>query len=97
MSPVPDITESEHWAVETTLRENWPDDTPETRLADVEIRMFPTDRELTVCHAMFWEHDTQASSSSRLPIKPAAASFTTAAFNSTERKNLNMTTLPIAL
>jgi len=58
MSPVPDFTESEQWAVETTLRERWPDATPETQLADVEIKMFPTDRELTVCPAMFWEHGT---------------------------------------
>jgi hypothetical protein len=57
MSPVPDFTESEQWAVvETTLRERWPDATPEIQLADVEIKMFPADRELTVCPAMFREH-----------------------------------------
>jgi hypothetical protein len=57
MSPVPDFTESVQWAVETTLRERWPDDNPTTRLADAEIKMFPTDRELTVCPAMFREHN----------------------------------------
>jgi hypothetical protein len=57
MSPVPDFTESEQWAVvETTLRKRWPDATPEIQLADVEIKMFPADRELTVCPAMFREH-----------------------------------------
>ncbi len=57
MSPVPDFTESEQWAVETTLRERWPDETPQTRLADVEIKMFPTERELTVCPARFRDHN----------------------------------------
>jgi hypothetical protein len=57
MSSVPDFTESEQWAVETRLRECWPDDIPETRLADVEIKMFPTDCELTVCPAVFREHN----------------------------------------
>ena len=57
MSPVPDFTESEQWAVETTLREHWPDDTPVSRLADIEIKMFPSDCELTACPAMFREHN----------------------------------------
>lgn len=55
MSPVPDFTDAEQWSVETTLKERWPDQPPEIQLADVEIKMYPQDRELTVCPAMFWE------------------------------------------
>jgi hypothetical protein len=57
MSPVPDFTESEQWAVETTLKQRWPEQSPETRLADVEIKMLPTDREQTFGPAMFREHN----------------------------------------
>ncbi len=58
MSPVPDFTEAEQWAVETTLKERWPGQNLQIQLADVEIKMHPTDRELTVCPAMFWEFRT---------------------------------------
>lgn len=55
MSSVPDITEAEQWAVETTLKERWPDRHIELQLADVEIKRYPRDRELTVCPAVLWE------------------------------------------
>jgi hypothetical protein len=55
MSSVPDFTEAEQWAVETTLKERWPEKDLEIQLADVEIKMYPQDRELTVCPAIFWE------------------------------------------
>ena len=55
MSSVPDFTEAEQWSVETTLKERWPDQDLEIQLADVEIKMYPQDRELTVCPAIFWE------------------------------------------
>ncbi len=58
MSQVPDFTEAEQWSVATTLKERWPDQPPEVQLADVEIRMHPQDRELTVCPAIFWEFGT---------------------------------------
>ena len=57
MSSIPDITDAEQWAVSTTLKERWPDRTIELQLADVEIRMLPSDRELTECPALFWEVD----------------------------------------
>ncbi len=57
MPSVPDITDAEQWVVETTLKERWPDKSIDIQLADVEIKMHPTDRELTVCPAMFWEQD----------------------------------------
>jgi hypothetical protein len=47
MSLVPDITEAEQWAVETTLKECWPDRCIEPQLADVEIKMYPQNQELT--------------------------------------------------
>ena len=55
MSPVADFTEAEQWAVESTLKERWPGKDLEIQLADVEIKMHPPDRELTVCPAIFWE------------------------------------------
>ena len=55
MSSVADFTEAEQWAVEATLKERWREQDLEIQLADVEIRMHPQDRELTVCPAMFWE------------------------------------------
>lgn len=55
MSSVPDFTEAEQWAVETTLKERWPEKDLEIQLADVEIKMYPQDRELTVCPAIFWD------------------------------------------
>jgi len=58
MTQVPDFTEAEQWAVETTLKERWPGQNIEIQPADVEIRMQPQDRELTVCPAVFWEVGT---------------------------------------
>ena len=56
MSQVPDFTEAAQWSAKTTSKERWPADLPpEIQLADVEIRMLPPDRELTVCPAVFWE------------------------------------------
>jgi hypothetical protein len=53
MSSVPDIKEAEQWAVETTLNERRPDRHIELQLADVEIVLYPPDRELTVCPDVF--------------------------------------------
>jgi len=55
MSSIPDITDAEHWTVNTTLGERWSDKNIETQAADVEIKMFPDDREVTLCPALFWE------------------------------------------
>lgn len=57
MSSIPDITDAEEWTITTTLKERWPDRAIELQLADVEIRMYPGDRELTECPAMFWQVD----------------------------------------
>ena len=58
MSSVPDFTEAEQWAVETTSKERWPEQAPAIQLADVEIRIHPQDRELTVAPAVFRDHST---------------------------------------
>lgn len=57
MSSIPDISDAEDWAVTTTLKERWPDRDIELQVADVEIRMYPDDRELTECPALFWQVD----------------------------------------
>lgn len=57
MSSIPDITETEIWTVESTLKERWADRTIEIQLADVETRLFPDDRETTECPAIFWQVD----------------------------------------
>ena len=57
MSSIPDITDTEQWAVTTTLKERWPDLQIELQLADVEIRMHQGDKELSECPALFWQVD----------------------------------------
>lgn len=57
MSSIPDITETEQWVISTTLKERWPNLDIELQLADVEIRMYPGDRELSECPALFWQVD----------------------------------------
>ena len=57
MSPIKDITETELWTVESTLKERWSDRNVEIQLADVETKLYPDDRELTECPAMYWQVD----------------------------------------
>ena len=53
MSEVPDFTESELALIHQTLNERYEKET-EVQLADVEIRLGPSDRSLTECPAVFW-------------------------------------------
>lgn len=53
MIEVPDFTESELDLIHRTLSERFEKDVEE-QLADVEIRLSPADRALTVCPAVFW-------------------------------------------
>ena len=55
MASIPDFTDSEQWVITTTLKERWPDLDIELQPADVEIRMYPDERELTECPALFWQ------------------------------------------
>jgi hypothetical protein len=54
MSGIPDITDSERWVVETTLKERYGKEV-EVQLADVELRLDPSVPELTLCPALVWK------------------------------------------
>ena len=54
MSGVPNITDSELWLVEATLKERYGKPV-EVQLADVELRLDPAVMELTHCPAMVWK------------------------------------------
>jgi hypothetical protein len=55
MQTIKDFSDAEQWAVNTTLKERWPRLDLDIQLADVEIKMYPHERELTVCPALFWQ------------------------------------------
>ena len=57
MSPIKDITETEQWTVESTLKERWSGRNVEIQLADVETKLYQGDRELTECPAIYWQVD----------------------------------------
>jgi hypothetical protein len=54
MSKIPDFTDSERWTVETAVKERYGKPV-EVHVADAELRMYPDDRELTLCPTLFWE------------------------------------------
>ena len=56
MTSIPDITETEQWLMRTTLRERYGRDL-EIQLADAEIRLATSDRELTTCPVIYWQSD----------------------------------------
>jgi hypothetical protein len=56
MRGVADLTDNEMWTIQSTLRERYGHDV-EVELADSEIRLQPTDRELTTCPIAYWTHD----------------------------------------
>jgi hypothetical protein len=53
---IPDVNDTERWTLTTTLRERYGRDIPYD-VADAEIRLSPTDRELTWCPVMVWTAD----------------------------------------
>lgn len=53
MDQIPDFTDTELWAVRTSLKERYGTEV-EIQLADAEIRMDPSSRTLTTCPAIFW-------------------------------------------
>lgn len=55
MSDIKDFTDTEQWAVSTTIKERWSDQDIEIQLADVETKLMPHERELTTCPAVFWQ------------------------------------------
>jgi len=56
MPEIKDFTDSEKWIVETTLRERY-GHAVEYSLGDADIRLAPSDRELSVCPVVHWEVD----------------------------------------
>ena len=58
MAEIPDITDSEQWIIRTTLRERYGRDM-EIQFADSEIRLMPSDRELTACPVIYWQDDEE--------------------------------------
>jgi len=53
MAEIADITETERWVLQTTLKERYGRDV-EIQLADAEIRLSPSDRDLTSCPVIYW-------------------------------------------
>ena len=56
MNDIPDITKTEQWAIKTSLDERWGSNAIAFELVDVEARLDPSDRELTECPAVYWQH-----------------------------------------
>jgi len=56
MKEIADIKDSELWIIKTTIKERYGED-KELQLADGEIRLAPSDRELTSCPMVIWEAD----------------------------------------
>lgn len=56
MQQIPDITDTELWIINTTLRERY-GRVLEPRIADSEIRLQPSDREVTQVPAVYWQAD----------------------------------------
>lgn len=56
MSEIPDINDNETWIIRTTLRERYNQEV-ELQLADSEIRLRPSDRELSSCPVWYWQWD----------------------------------------
>jgi hypothetical protein len=54
MQEVPDISESETWVIRTTLQERYKEPI-ELQIADAEIRLRPSDRDVASCPVWYWE------------------------------------------
>jgi len=56
MSEIPDITQSEDWIIDTTLKERYGREV-ERQYGDAEIRLSPADKELSSCPMVYWQAD----------------------------------------
>lgn len=56
MNEIPDITQSEDWIIETTLKERYGREV-ERQYGDAEIRLSPADKELSSCPMVYWQAD----------------------------------------
>jgi hypothetical protein len=55
---VPDITSTELWVVETTVKERFGAGVIEVQMADSDLRLDPADRETTSCPTLYWTDGT---------------------------------------
>ena len=55
---VPDITSTELWVVETAIKERYGAGVIAVQVADSDIRLEPTDREMTSCPTLYWTDGT---------------------------------------
>ncbi len=53
MADIPEFSDSERWVIRVTLKERYAKEVA-IELADAEIRLQPSARELTLCPAVFW-------------------------------------------
>ncbi|MDA8383300.1 MAG: hypothetical protein M0037_09615 [Betaproteobacteria bacterium] len=51
--PIPDFSDAELWVINSALKERY-GHAVEVQLADSELRLYPEDRELTVCPTVYW-------------------------------------------
>jgi hypothetical protein len=56
MPEIPDITDNETWTIRTTLMERYPEEV-ELQMADAEIRLQASDRELSNCPVWYWQYN----------------------------------------
>ncbi len=54
---IKDFNDTETWTIQETLNERWGKNKVHLEPADVEIRLRPSDRELTEVPAVFWEYN----------------------------------------
>lgn len=56
MPEVQELTNAERWVVTNTLKERYGEEIPFDEV-ESEVRLYPGDRELTLCKGFFWEKD----------------------------------------
>ncbi len=59
LNEIPEFKSNGIWIIESTLKERYAaNDNISLKYADSEIRIDSSDRELTVCPVIFWEHES---------------------------------------
>jgi hypothetical protein len=56
MATIPDITKTEKWVGQTTLKARYGRE-KDIQLADADVRLHPADRELSSCPVIYWPVD----------------------------------------
>lgn len=54
---IKDFSDTDIWTVQQTLDERWTKSKTEIQLAELEVRLRSADRELSICPALYWEHE----------------------------------------